>query len=146
MHAPVSSQDIINLAALAWPQDSAASTIRMRLPHQLLSMMELPPVEFHPSSTLGTPGSRSPAADYSAPLKGDPSMDYYISRIQLFLQQIDYRYITLHPSLTTFVNAHHDWIHNTLGPMTSWSTNKLNQLDVSSLTSLRGVTHLLTPR
>lgn len=58
----------------------------------------------------------------------------YIPRLQLLLDEIDYRYVAPQPPSTTSVDAHHDWIHNTLGPLTSWTMHKLNDLEDSSLT------------
>lgn len=80
--------------------------------------MQVPPANFNPA--------------YCS-LKRDISTDY-ISRLRLLLHEIDHRHIPSRPTGMHFLNSHHDWIHNTLGPMTSWTTNNLNNVENLSLT------------
>lgn len=55
----------------------------------------------------------------------------YVPRLQLLLHEIDHRYVAP-KSAMEFLNSHHDWIHNTVGPLTSWTTKKLDGLEDSS--------------
>ncbi|KAF9059690.1 terpenoid synthase [Rhodocollybia butyracea] len=58
----------------------------------------------------------------------------YIPRLQLLLHELDYRYVappSPSPSMNFFL-AHHEWIHDTVGPMTSWTTSQLDVLEDSS--------------
>lgn len=65
------------------------------------------------------------------PFKKDASKDY-LSRLQLLLREIDHRYIAPPSPSVDFLRSHHDWIHNTLGPVSSWNTHKLDILEDSS--------------
>ncbi|KIK51164.1 hypothetical protein GYMLUDRAFT_181810, partial [Collybiopsis luxurians FD-317 M1] len=41
-------------------------------------------------------------------------------------------YVAPQPPSVKFLHFHHDWIHNTLGPLISWTTSKLAVLEDSS--------------
>lgn len=81
------------------------------------------------SSNLTTATSGSPEVSHSH--KRDASTDY-VPRLQLLLHEINHRYVAPQSSSTEFLNSHHDWIHNTVGPLTSWTTKKLAGLEDSS--------------
>ncbi|KAF9061709.1 terpenoid synthase [Rhodocollybia butyracea] len=66
-------------------------------------------------------------------LAKDTSKDY-VSRLQLLLREIHYRYVAPLPPCTDFLHSHHSWIHNTLGPMTSWPTSQLDILEETTFT------------
>lgn len=56
----------------------------------------------------------------------------HIPRLQRFLDEIGYRYTTPPVPTLDFLQAHHHWMHHVLGPMTSWTTARLNALEDSS--------------
>lgn len=76
-----------------------------------------------------TTDSRSDSA--SPTLKKDTSKDY-VRRLELLLREIDHRYIAPQLPSVNFLHSHHGWIHNTLGPVISWTTAKLEILEDSS--------------
>ncbi|KAF9067448.1 terpenoid synthase [Rhodocollybia butyracea] len=65
--------------------------------------------------------------------KKDISRDY-VPRLQMLLREIDYRYLAPPSPSTAFFHSHHSWIHNTVGPMTSWTKSQLDALEVASST------------
>lgn len=55
-----------------------------------------------------------------------------VPRLQLLLREIDHRYVAPQSPSMSFLRSFHDWIHNTLGPTTSWTTSKLSILEDTS--------------
>ncbi|KAF9061707.1 hypothetical protein BDP27DRAFT_1485534 [Rhodocollybia butyracea] len=66
-------------------------------------------------------------------LEKDTSKDY-VSRLQLLFREINFRYVAPLPPSTDFLHSYHNWIHNTLGPMTSWTTSQLDILEDTTFT------------
>ncbi|KAF9067449.1 terpenoid synthase [Rhodocollybia butyracea] len=63
--------------------------------------------------------------------KKDISRDY-VPRLQMLLREIDYRYVAPPSPSVGFLRPHHSWIHDVLGPMTSWTTSQLDVLEDTS--------------
>lgn len=63
----------------------------------------------------------------------DPSSEF-VPRVLSFLHDIGHRHIQPPPPTVALQNDHHHWMHNVLGPLTSWSTAKLSILEKTSVT------------
>ncbi|KAF9067608.1 hypothetical protein BDP27DRAFT_1422769 [Rhodocollybia butyracea] len=78
-----------------------------------------------------TGNSRSSNVLFSVRVEKDISSDY-VSRLQLLLHELDYRYVAPPCPSMNFLRSHNEWIHNTLGPTTSWTTSQLDVLEDTS--------------
>lgn len=57
----------------------------------------------------------------------------HLPRLQLLLHEIGYRCIVPQCPDVELLQLHHHWMHHILGPVTSWSTAKLDALENTSV-------------